>query len=66
MLMVIKYLKVMWKLMDIVFCIYVYYEFCIIISKILINCWKKDFFFIFDGNLFYRIVIGGKEFVYIV
>lgn len=27
---------------------------------------KEGFFLIFDGNLFYRIVIGGKEFVYIV
>lgn len=42
---------------------YVYYEFYIIISKKLL---KEGFFFIFDGNLFYRIVIGGKEFVYIV
>lgn len=50
--------------MDIVFCIYVYYEFYIIISKILIV--ERRIFFIFDGNLFYRIVIGGKEFVYIV
>lgn len=50
--------------MDIVFCIYVYYEFYIIISKILIV--ERRIFFIFDGNLFYRIVIRGKEFVYIV
>lgn len=64
--MVIKYLKVTRKLMDIAFCIHAYHELHITTSKILINCWKKDFFFILDGNLLYRTVIGGKEFVHIV
>lgn len=27
---------------------------------------KEGFFFILDGNLLYRTVIGGKEFVHIV
>lgn len=50
--------------MDIAFCIHAYHELHITTSKILTV--ERRIFFILDGNLLYRTVIGGKEFVHIV
>lgn len=49
--------------MDIAFCIHAYHELHITTSKILTV--ERRIFFILDGNLLYRTVIGGKEFVHI-
>lgn len=59
--MVIKYLKVTRKLMDIAFCIHAYHELHITTSKILINCWKKDFFLFLTATYFTEQLLGAKN-----